>query len=99
MTQSKLGLAGVVAAVALGVMGNAVPFEREASRSGSNLVIAGDETTPAGAATKGNAEESAKMGKDEGAHTGPNLGATPENDTSKIDQPARRNIPSNSSDD
>lgn len=74
MTQSKLGLAGVVAAVALGVMGNAVPFEREASRSGSNLVIAGDETTPAGAATKGNAEELAKMGKDEGTHTGPNSG-------------------------
>jgi len=41
------------------------------------------------------AKGSAKMGKDEGAHTGPNQGAAPESDTSKIDQPARRNAPSN----
>jgi hypothetical protein len=40
-------------------------------------------------------EESAKMGKEEGTHTGPSQGATPENDTQKIDQPARKNIPSN----
>src|SRR6476620_7253281 len=40
-------------------------------------------------------EESAKMGKEEGTHTGTSQGATPENDTQKIDQPARRNIPSN----
>jgi hypothetical protein len=70
MTQSKLGLAGVVAAAALGVMGNAVPFEREASRSGSNLVIAGDETTPAGAATKGNTEESKGRRHPYGAESG-----------------------------
>ena len=40
-------------------------------------------------------EGSAKMGKEEGTQTGPNQGATPENDTQKIDQPARKNIPSN----
>jgi hypothetical protein len=37
------------------------------------------------------AEESAKMGKEEGTHAGANLGATPENDTQKIDQPERQN--------
>ena len=37
------------------------------------------------------AEESAKMGKEEGTHEGANLGATPENDMQKIDQPERRN--------
>ncbi len=31
------------------------------------------------------------MGEEEGTHEGANLGATPENDTDKIDQPARRN--------
>ena len=44
---------------------------------------------------KKNAEESAKMGKKEGTHTEPGHGNPPESDTSKIDQPARRNIPSN----
>ena len=42
-----------------------------------------------------NAEESAKMGKEEGTHTEPGHGSTPESDTSKIDQPARKNVPSN----
>ena len=37
------------------------------------------------------AEDSAKMGKEEGTHEGANLGATPENDTQKIEQPDRRN--------
>jgi hypothetical protein len=35
---------------------------------------------------------SAKMGKGEGTQSN---SPTPENDTSKIDQPARRNVPSN----
>ena len=38
-----------------------------------------------------NAEDSAKMGKEEGTHSEPGHGAPPESDTSKIDQPARRN--------
>jgi len=40
-------------------------------------------------------EESAKMGKEEGTHAEPGHGQTPESDTSKIDQPERRNVPSN----
>jgi hypothetical protein len=37
------------------------------------------------------AEESAKMGKEEGTHEGADPGTTPENDTKKIEQPARKN--------
>ena len=40
------------------------------------------------------ADKSAKMGKDEGTHTGEH-GAKPENDTKKVEQPDRKNIPSN----
>ena len=39
-------------------------------------------------------DESAKMGKDEGTHTGQH-GAKSESDTKKVEQPERRNIPSN----
>ena len=38
-----------------------------------------------------NAEGSAKMGKEEGTHAEPGHGVMQEDDTSKIDQPARRN--------
>jgi len=38
-----------------------------------------------------NAEGSAKMGKEEGTHDDPSHGTPPESDTSKIDQPERRN--------
>jgi hypothetical protein len=41
------------------------------------------------------AEESAKMGKDDGTHEGANLGSTPEHDTQKVDQPPRRATTSN----
>jgi hypothetical protein len=40
-------------------------------------------------------EGSAKMGKEEGTHAEPGHGQTPESDTSKVDQPTRRDIPSN----
>jgi len=42
-----------------------------------------------------NSEDSATMGKDDGTHTEPDHGSPLENDTSKIDQPERRNVPSN----
>ena len=44
---------------------------------------------------QGGATGSAKMGTDEGTHTGDDQGSKPESDTSKVDQPARRNVPSN----
>jgi hypothetical protein len=97
MTQSRLVLAGLVAAAALGVIGNAgTPSSSSTQLMRSDIVIAADDAAPSDA---GAAEDSAKMGKEEGTHTGSDLGATPENDTSKIDQPARRNVPSNSTDD
>jgi hypothetical protein len=37
------------------------------------------------------ADGSAKMGQDEGTHIGDEQGSAPENDTQKIDQPARAN--------
>ena len=36
-----------------------------------------------------------KMGEGEGTHTGPNPGSPPESDSSKVDQPENRNVPSN----
>jgi hypothetical protein len=41
------------------------------------------------------AGESAKMGKEEGTHQGAHLGASPENDTQKVDQPDRKEPTSN----
>jgi hypothetical protein len=57
----------------------------------ATAVLAADEGTPGGDQAGQTANESAKMGKDEGTHTGPNQGATPENDTDKVEQPERRN--------
>ena len=58
-------------------------------------MIAHDETsgenTENSGKTQNSAEDSAKLGKEEGTHTGPNQGATPENDTQKVHQAARRN--------
>ena len=91
MTQSRLVLTGAVAVLMFGVTGAmATPNEQGAAPLQENLVIATDDTAPADE-TDENAEDSAKMGQEEGTHEGPDLGATPENDTSKIDQPARKN--------
>jgi hypothetical protein len=44
----------------------------------SDIMIAANETKP---------EESAKMGKEQGTHSGANQGATSESNSAKIDQP------------
>ena len=82
MTQGKIKilLAALAAAVTLIPMGGGAEASPTPSWSGGAVLIAGIE-----------AEDSAKMGKEEGTHAGPDQGATPENDTQKIDQPARRN--------
>jgi hypothetical protein len=64
--------------------------------SDRGIVVAHDETgtvdnTENSGNTENSAEDSAKMGKEEGTHTGPNQGATPEDDTQKVEQPERRN--------
>ena len=92
MTEVKVLLAGLVAALTFGGLGGG---DAQAANvpplSDRGVLLAGDEAQPGGAATEGTTEDSAKMGKEEGTHTGPNLGATPENDTKKVDQPERRN--------
>jgi hypothetical protein len=55
-----------------------------------SIVLAAD-GAPAAGQTEESAEDSAKMGKESGTHEGSDLGATPESDTNKVDQPARRN--------
>jgi hypothetical protein len=81
MTQGKILLAAFAAAVTLIPMGGVAEAASAApSWSRGAVLIAGNE-----------AEDSAKMGKEEGTHTGPNQGATPENETQKVDQPERRN--------
>ncbi len=91
MTQgTSFVLGAALAALTLGVTGD-VPQMREMPLSAGHIVMAADDDAPQGAPTEDNSAESAKMGKDEGTHSGPDQGSTPENDTSKIDQPARRN--------
>jgi hypothetical protein len=57
----------------------------------SDILLVQADPAATDADTKSNTEESAKMGKEAGTHSGENQGATPESDTSKIDQPARAN--------
>jgi hypothetical protein len=78
-----------VIALTVGITSRAdVPSEPEAPPAPEYLIIAADDTAPAAGQADESAEDSAKM---EGTHEGANLGATPENDTQKIEQPARRN--------
>jgi hypothetical protein len=93
MTQTNTVLASVaVIALTLGLSGQKLaPVETEQPRSTGDIVIVTNESALQAAESEENAEDSAKMGKEEGTHEGDNLGATPENDTAKIDQPGRRN--------
>ncbi|MGA8433407.1 MAG: hypothetical protein WB713_01165 [Methyloceanibacter sp.] len=97
MTHVKVLLAGLVAALAVGGLA-AAPGQAAQATSPSNrgIVIAHDEGTGDNTENSGNAEgsgeDSAKMGKEEGTHTGPNQGGVmPKNDTKKVDQTERRN--------
>lgn len=72
---------GLLLAMTIVVLGCGVAFAGEPSDK-----PASDNSAPT--------DESAKMGKDEGTHKGEH-GAKPENDTKKVEQPERRNTPSN----
>jgi hypothetical protein len=96
MTQAKTLLTGVaVATLSLGFSLQPHP----ALFWESNIVIAAEETAPSGAQTNDDnsaaigtkEEESGKMGKEEGTHTGANQATPPESDTQKVDQPPRNN--------
>jgi len=91
-----LTLTAAAAALALGSNGQTVTsVDHEKSLSTSDIVIAADDTATNGnqnsSQKNDNAKGSAKMGEEEGTQTGANQGATPEKDSQKIDQPARKN--------
>ena len=73
---------GLVSGLALGVMSHGTA--QLPSLANGNMVIAGGEAQPntensSAEDPENSGEDSAKMGKEEGTHNGPNQGATPEN--------------------
>ena len=61
---------------------------------GCGVSFAGEPTDKPASDSTATPDESAKMGKEEGTHTGEH-GTKSENDTKKVEQPERKNIPSN----
>lgn len=86
MTEGNLLKASLVAALALCATASGASATPCAK---GNIVLAADASQTAGAKT--DETDSAKMGKEEGTHTGANQGAKTESDTDKVDQPERRN--------
>ena len=72
------------------------PVPNEEPLSNGDIVIVTNDTASQAGQTEDSADQSAKMGKEEGTNEGENLGATP-SDTAKIDQPARGNPTSDNS--
>jgi hypothetical protein len=91
MLRTNTLLAGAaVIALTLGVTGQIkTTHERDKPLSKSDIMVVTNDTAPTSGQTEENAEESAKMGKEDGTHQGE--GATPESDTQKIEQPPRQN--------
>jgi hypothetical protein len=85
---STCTVSAALIALTLGVTGQMTAPRDAPPLSTSDITIAAADTaTEPGA----NAAESAKMGKEQGTQQGANQAVTPESDTAKIDQPARRN--------
>ncbi len=83
-------------AVAILVFAGCVSASARLSAAYGNLVIANnDDDSKKQMEGQSGHDGSAKMGTDKGTHTGVDQGVTPESDTVKVEQPARRNIPSN----
>jgi hypothetical protein len=93
MTQaSRILASAAVIALTLGITGQTTAPRDAPPLSTSDITIAAAENSGAAVGQpEEKAEDSAKMGTEDGTHEGDNLGATPEDDTAKIDQPARRN--------
>lgn len=93
MTQGRTFMASAaVIALTFGIGGQTPrPVPPEQPLSTGDIVIVTNDAAPQAGQTEDSADQSAKMGQEAGTHEGDNLGATPENDTAKIDQPARRN--------
>lgn len=87
MVLAKSALALAAAALTFGIMGGDGTHRPDAAPlSTSDLVIVQNDTKPTTPE-----QDSAKMGKEEGTHSGHDMGATKENDTEKVEQPERRN--------
>jgi hypothetical protein len=69
----------------LGIGGQTpTPVQQEQPLSTDDILIVTNDAAPQAGQTDESAEESAKMGKEAGTHEGDDLGATPENDTAKL---------------
>jgi len=89
-TSTLIATAAVIA-LTLGVTSRAdVPTEKESILPPGAIIVAADEAQPAGG-QNANTHGSAKMGDEAGTQEGTDIGAVPENDTKKVDQPDRRN--------
>ncbi len=77
-------------ALAVGIMVGGGASQAGCGSSEADLVTAQNEAEGV-PGTEESTEDSAKMGEEEGTHTGSAMGATGENDTDKIDQPERGN--------
>jgi hypothetical protein len=93
MTQARTSIvSAAVIALTFGIGGQTLtPVQDEEPLSTGDILIVTNETALEAGQSEDNAEESAKMGKEEGAHEGENLGAPPESDTAKVDQPPSGN--------
>jgi hypothetical protein len=92
MTRSGIWLpSAAVIALTVGITSRAdVVTEMDRPLPPGSFIVAADNAAET-AQIEQNAQDSAKMGKEEGTQEGSDLGATPENETDKVDQPARRN--------
>jgi len=94
MTKLKLGVTAAAGVLIFGVAGYAAAASEQHDPIAKNIVVAADDNATgddSAADDDSDSAGSAKMGTDEGTHVGEDQGANPENDTDKIDQPARRN--------
>jgi hypothetical protein len=83
MTQGRTAIvSAAVIALTFGIGGQSLtPVPSEQPLSTGDILIVTDDTAPQAGQTESSAEDSAKMGNEEGTREGENLGATPENDT------------------
>ena len=89
--QRTMILSVAVAALSLGLAGSGAFGAEDTSTTGATSPTTGATSPATGAEESPTTEESAKMGKEEGTHTGTGQGVTPEHDTAKILQPPRAN--------
>ncbi len=94
MTKIKLGVTAAAGVLIFGMSGYAAAASERNDVTAKNIIVAADDNATDDDSAAGDDSESdgsAKMGTGEGTYVGEDQGSAPENDTDKIDQPARRN--------